>query len=322
MDVKTIPERIQNWLIKHYKSFIISRKTVRIIRASRKIVLPGFDGIPLYDVVIFFYKGLTKGDITTRASALAFNLFLAIFPAIIFFFTLIPYIPIADFQDSLLDLMRQLIPTTTYKAVEGTLFDIVKRPRGGLLSLGFILAMFFATNSVHSLIDAFNKTYYAVETRSAFKQRVISIFLVLVLSVLVVLAIVLITFGPLALQWVEKIGLLTDWLTLNLISIGKWLIIVALMFFAFSVLYYFAPTVKHRYRFITAGSTLATILFILASVGFNFYVNNFASYNTLYGSIGTLIVFMLWLYFNAIIILVGWELNSSISEARRINNSL
>lgn len=320
--MRKIPEHIIAWFNSAYSGFLASKFITAIIEKTKKIVIPGFEGVPLYDVAVFFYNGLKKGDLNTRAAALAFNFFLAIFPAIIFFFTLIPYIPIHNFQDSLLNLLKEFIPGQTYAAVEGTLFDIIKRPRGGLLSLGFLLAMFFATNSVNSLIDAFNRTYYTVETRSAFKQRMVSIFLVLVLSVLVVLAISLITFGPVAIRWIEKIGLLTDWVTLYMISLGKWVIIFALLFFAFSVLYYFAPTVKHRFRFITAGSTLATLLFIATSVGFNFYVNNLASYNTLYGSIGTLIIFMLWLYFNSIIILVGWELNSSISVARRSYNSI
>jgi len=320
--VKKIPEHIIAWFNSAYSGFLASKFITAIIERTKKIVIPGFEGVPLYDVAVFFYNGLKKGDLNTRASSLAFNFFLAIFPAIIFFFTLIPYIPIHDFQDSLLNLLKEFIPGQTYAAVEGTLFDIIKRPRGGLLSLGFLLAMFFATNSVNSLIDAFNRTYYTVETRSAFKQRMVSIFLVFVLSVFVVLAISLITIGPVALRWVENMGLLTDWLTLYMIGIGKWVIIFGLLFFAFSVLYYFAPTVKHRYRFITAGSTLATLLFIATSIGFNFYVNNLASYNTLYGSIGTLIIFMLWLYFNSLIILVGWELNSSISVARRSYNSI
>ena len=320
--MKKIPDYIIAWFNSAYSGFLASKFITAIIDRTKRIVLPGFDGVPLYDVAIFFYNGLRKGDLNTRAAALAFNFFLAIFPAIIFFFTLIPYIPIHDFQDSLLNLLKEFIPGQTYAAVEDTLFDIIKRPRGGLLSLGFLLAMFFATNSVNSLIDAFNRTYYTVETRSAIKQRMVSIFLVFILSFLVILAISLITFGPVVLRWIEDFGILTDWLTLNMINIGKWVIIFALLFFAFSVLYYFAPTVKHRFRFITAGSTLATLLFIATSIGFNFYVNNLASYNTLYGSIGTLIIFMLWLYFNSIIVLVGWELNSSISVARNSYNSI
>jgi membrane protein len=134
---------------------------------------------------------------------------------------------------------------------------------------------------------------------------------------LVVLAIALITFGPLVLNWLQLHHLLNDNLTLFMLSAGKWIITLALLFFAFSTLYYFAPSRKLRFRFISAGSTLTTLLFIAASVAFNFYVNNFAMYNSLYGSIGTLIIFMLWIYFNSIIILVGFELNASISAARK-----
>ncbi len=320
--MRKIPEHITTWFNSTYSDFLSSKVVNKFVTVTKRLVLPGFEGVPVFDVGVFFFNGLKKGDLSNRAAALAFNFFLAIFPAIIFFFTLIPYIPIHNFQDSLLNLLHDLIPQQTYEAVEETLFDIIKRPRGGLLSLGFLMAMFFATNSVNSLIDAFNKTYYTVESRSAFKQRIISIFLVFILAFLVILAISLITIGPIVIRWVEKIGLLTDWLTLNLIGAGKWIIIFTLLFSAFSVLYYFAPTVKHRFKFITAGSTLATLLFIVTSVGFNYFVNNFARYNTLYGSIGTLIVFMLWLYFNSLIILVGWELNSSISVARRSYNSL
>lgn len=320
--MRKIPEHITTWFNSTYSDFLSSKLVNKFVTVTKRLVLPGFEGVPIYDVGVFFFNGLKKGDLSNRASAIAFNFFLAIFPAIIFFFTLIPYIPIHNFQDSLLNLLHDLIPQQTYQAVEETLFDIIKRPRGGLLSLGFLMAMFFATNSVNSLIDAFNKTYYTVESRSALKQRITSIFLVFILAFLVILAISLITIGPVVIRWVEKMGLLTDWLTLNLIGAGKWIIVFTLLFSAFSVLYYFAPTVKHRFKFITAGSTLATLLFIVTSVGFNYFINNFATYNTLYGSIGTLIVFMLWLYFNSLIILVGWELNSSISVARRSYNSL
>jgi len=281
------------------------------------MVLPGFDGVPLYDVTIFFVKGIQKGAITNRAAALSFNTFLAIFPAIIFFFTLIPYIPIAGFQDSLLSLIRDFIPQQAYDTVEETLLDIVKRPRGGLLSFGFVLAMYFATNSINSLIEAFNQTYHSLETRTKFQQRLVSIALVLVLSILVIVAISLITIGPLIINWFQHHNLLTDGWSVFIISAGKWIITVALLFFAFSLLFYFAPSGKQRFRFISAGSTITTLLFIAASVGFNFYVNNFSKYNKLYGSIGTLIVFMMWIYFIAIILLLGFELNASISAARR-----
>lgn len=283
----------------------------------RKLILPGFDGMPVYDVAAFFIKGLQKGALSNRAAAFSYNFFLALFPAIIFFFTIIPYIPIAGFQDNLLELMQDFIPKKAYLAVEETLFDIVKRPRGGLLSLGFVMALYFSTNGIHSLIVAFNQTRHTVETRSWIKQRLISIVLVFILSLLVIIAIVLIALGPVALDFLVKHNMLRDSFSYYLLIAGKWVVSSALLFFAFSFLYYLAPAANSRFRFISAGSTLSTVLTILASVAFNYYVNSFSQYNTLYGSIGTLIILMVWIFFNAMIVLIGFELNVSIRNAKR-----
>jgi membrane protein len=273
--------------------------------------------MPLYDVAVFFVKGLQKGSLSMRAAAFSYNFFLALFPAIIFFFTIIPYIPLQGFQDQLLALMQNFIPGKAYAAVEETLFDIVKRPRGGLLSVGFLMAMYFATNGIHSLIEAFNQTHHTIETRSWIKQRLISILLVLILSMLVIIAIALITLGPVALDFLVEHRMLRDSFSYYLLIAVKWLVSAGLLFFAFSFLYYMAPAAQSRFRFISAGSSLSTILTILTSVGFNFYVNSISRYNTLYGSIGTLIIVMVWIYFNAMIVLIGFELNVSIRNARR-----
>lgn len=309
--------RFQEYLNRIYLWIINSKLLVSIIRYLRKVILPGFDGIPLYDVGEFFVKGLLRGSLSMRAAAFAYNFFLALFPAIIFFFTIIPYIPIHGFQDSLLELMQGLFPKKAYEAVEGTLFDIVKRPRGGLLSIGFIMALYFSTNGIHSLIESFNQTHHDIETRNWILIRLVSLFLVLILSLLVVLAIVLITVGPTVLDFLSSEGIIKDAFAYYVIITGKWLITFALLFFAFSFLYYYAPARKSRFRFISAGSSLATILTAASSVGFNYYVNNLSRYNSLYGSIGTLIIVMIWIYFNAMIVLIGFELNVSIQNAKR-----
>jgi membrane protein len=299
-----------------WRRFQVSKPVRFVENFTHSIVFPGFNGMSLYDVIVFFIRGIKKGAITSRASSFSFNFFLAVFPAIIFFFTIIPYIPISGFQDTLLELLRDFIPEKVYGTVEETLFDIIKRPHGGLLSVGFILAMYFSTNSVNSLIESFNQTYHTIETRSAFKQRLVSILLVLILSVLVIVAIVLIIVGPIVLEFLVSKDIFQNNFTLRLIILGKWIVVVALFFFAFSFLYYLAPAKRSRFHFISAGSTLATLLTIFTSVGFNYYANNFIRYNSLYGSIGTLMIIMLWIYFNAIIILVGFELNASIYRAR------
>lgn len=303
----------------YYEDFLnrlLSLKVVKTLHQwSRRIILPGFDGIPLYDVLAFFIKGISKGYLTVRASSIAFSFFLSLFPAILFFFTLIPYIPVENFQDGLFDLLKQVIPEHAFNMVESTLEDIIKRPHNTFLSIGFIMTLYFSTRGVRSMIQAFNSTYHDVETRTWLKQRITSVFLVVVISVLIIISIALITFGTSFLKMMVAKGILHSSITYYLIQVGKWIVLVAMFFFMISFFYYFGPAKKERYRFISAGSSLATLLALLISLGFNYYISNFSKYNALYGSIGTLIVFLLWIYFNSIILLIGFELNASIHQA-------
>ncbi len=287
-----------------------------LIKHSKKIVLPGFEGLAFYDVFSAFIKGIKKESITARASSISFTFFLALFPGIIFFFTIIPYIPINNFQDTLLDMIKNVIPENAYGFVNKTLIDIIKRPRGGLLSVGFIMALYFSTNGINRIIQSFNQTYHLTETRTALKRRLISIILVVILSFLIIIAITLITSGTSILNFFVEKGILKSDFTFIFMQLGKWIVIISLFFFSVSFLYYLGPTKKMRFRFISPGSTLATILIIITSFGFNFYINNFSRYNALYGSIGTLIIVLLWIYFNAIILLIGFELNASISDTK------
>jgi membrane protein len=312
-----IIDRLNDYFFARRNLLLESNQVTSAEKLLRRLVIPGFDGMPVYDVAAFFIRGLQKGAISMRAAAFSYNFFLALFPAIIFFFTIIPYIPIAGFQDNLLELLRNFIPKKAFDAVEETLFDIIKRPRGGLLSIGFVMAMYFSTNGIHSLIVAFNQSRHTIETRSWIKQRLISVVLVFILSLLVIIAIVLITLGPVALDFLVKHNMLRDSFSYYLIIAGKWIVSSAMLFFAFSFLYYLAPAAESRFRFISAGSTLSTVLTIMASVGFNYYVNSISKYNTLYGSIGTLIIIMVWIFFNAMIVLIGFELNVSIRNAKR-----
>lgn len=287
-----------------------------IIRISKKIILPGFDRIPLYDVAVFFADGIQKGALTMRAAAMSFSFFIAIFPSIIFFFTLIPYVPIDDFHGELMNLLMQLLPEGAFNTIWSTVEDIISRPRGGLLSVGFVLALYFSTNGVSSMIEAFNQTHHTIETRSWIKQRLISILLVVIISVIVIFAIGLVTVGSVVIDYLVEAGLLKGGLTIFLVQLSKWLAIVGMIYLVISFSYYLAPARESKFRFVSPGSSLATLLSLVTIVGFNFYISNFNRYNALYGSIGTLLVIMLWIYFNAIILLIGFELNASIKGAR------
>jgi membrane protein len=304
---------MQQKLVGYIKSH---RVITGLVEISKKLVIPGFDGLPLYDVISFFVTGVRKSSLTTRASALAFNFFLAIFPGLIFLFTLIPYIPIENFQDQLLHLMADILPANAFESLKMTIEDLVTRQRGGLLSFGFILAIYFATNGFSSMITAFNNSYYVAESRSALMQFLVSIFLVFIVTFLVFIAITLIIFSGIMLNYLSEKGILQDSFSIFLIMAGKWLVVVSLLFFSFSCIYFIAPSKKSQYRFISAGSTLATILSIITSLGFAYYVNHFGQYNKLYGSIGTIIVILLWIQFNSFILLIGFELNASIKNAK------
>lgn len=289
----------------------------RIVAWSRGVIIPGLDGVPLYHVSRFFWKGVMDGTISLRAAAFSFNFFLSLFPAIIFFFTIIPYIPISHFQDTLLKLMQDIIPDQAFQTVESTLLDVIKQPHGGLLSLGFVLALYFSTNGINSLMVAFNQSIHQEETRPYYVQLLVAILLVFIISFIIIIAISLITIAPPILRFLVEYDIIKDDITFFIIGLLRWLVIIGMFLFAFSFLYYLAPAGHDKFRFISAGSTLSTILTIAASIGFNFYVNNFSKYNTLYGSIGTLMIIMIWINFNAFVVIIGFELNASIRSAKR-----
>ncbi len=297
---------------------ILESKLVQsFISYTKRAALPGFDNMPIFSVAHFFFTGIKKGAIVTRAQALAFSFFLALFPAVIFLFSLIPYIPIKNFQNQLLALIESVLPSNAYEGARITIIDIVKIHHGGLLSIGFFSALYFTTNGFMTLMRGFNSSYHASETRTPFRQRIVAIVLTIILSILVLIATTLIIFSSLVTSKLVYHRILKSKTQIALILIGKWVIVLALFFTAISFLYYYAPTVKKRWRFISAGSTFATLMSILVSTGFGYFVNNFGSYNKIYGSIGTLIVVMLWMYFNSLILILGFELNSSIDNAKK-----
>ncbi len=283
----------------------------------QKISIPGSKGISIQELSKSFISGNRRSSITLRASAIAYNFFLALFPMIILIFTIIPYIPIHHFPDLLMENIRTLMPEHVFKTVRSTIDDIIRRPRGGLLSFGFIMTIYFSSNGINSIIDAFNKSAHTQETRKWIKQRMVCLILVLILSLMLFISITLISINTTLLHFLMSKGILKSYFTYYLILSVKWIILMALIYFGNSFLYYLGPAKSEQYKFFSPGSTLSTLLIIITSVGFNFYINNFSKYNALYGSIGTLIVLMIWIYLNALIVLVGYELNAIILDKKK-----
>ena len=282
----------------------------------KKIVLPGFDGLPLFDVLVFFLKGLIKGSIAQRASSIAYNFFLALFPTLLFFFTLVPYVPIADFHSKLMDFLQLNLPDSAFQTIYSTVNDILSKPRSGLLSIGILMALFFSTNGFKSIMAAFNMSYHHVESRKYIKTQLTALLLVLISSMMMIVSIALITFSNFVLDWLVQNNYLKQDVNYYLILIAQYLIQLAMIYFLTSFIYFLAPSKKNRFKFFSAGSTFATILYVLSYFGFNYYIIHFSKYNALYGSIGTIIIFLIWIYFIATILLIGFELNISIKHGK------
>jgi membrane protein len=241
---------------------------------------------------------------------------MALLPASIFLFTLIPFIPIPNFQTEVLKLFENIMPTNTFHFLETTIVDIVTNKSGGLLLVMLGATIVFSTNGIHAVIHAFVVSAHNFKTRSWVQQRKISVVLLLIIVLLISIAGFLVIFGKMGVNRLVEIHILKRYIVIYVLIFLKWILIILLLFLAISFLYYLAPAKKTYFRFFSPGSTLATLLFILTSLGFSAFVNNYGPYNKLYGSIGTLMVIMVWLYLNSIAILIGFELNVSINTAR------
>jgi membrane protein len=295
-----------------------------LVRKSKSISFPGFRGIPLYDVIQFFYGQVKTVGMSERASSIAFNFVMAIPPAIIFLFTLIPFLPIPRrVEEELYDLIRDVIPGQKDNSyLINFLRDFINNPRNGLLSLGFILSLLFSSNAILGIMRSFDKNYIGFRKRSAFQQRWVAIKITMVLFSMIFVSILLLIAREAVLIWFG----VENQLIIDIITNMRWLIILLLFFICISYIYRHAPAVQKKWQLVNPGSILATFLMIVFTMGFSWYVNNFGNYNELYGSIGTVLILMLLIYFNSLVLLIGFELNVSISSLKKIaderNNNL
>jgi membrane protein len=284
-------------------------------KTAQNVRLPLFDGLSAYDVAVFFWKGIYEGSVSSRAASISFSFFLALFPGVIFLFTLIPFIPVAGFQSELFKLLRDVLPPNSFDAAYTTITDILTIKRGDLLSVTVLAAFFFATNGTLSLIGNFGQSIHRLNVRGFWSQYLAAFLLTLALSVLLIVGITVLTLSEVNLgEWVG--GELGLWIA----AATRWIVLLGLVLLSISLLFYFGPMRSAPWRFVSPGALLATLLVWLTSYLFGIYVTDFSQYNQLYGSIGTLMIIQLWLYVNAIGLIVGFELNASMAEAK--NNLL
>jgi membrane protein len=289
----------------------VKRLLALLRRSAQTITLPLFDGLSLYDVAIFFWKGIYEGAVTSRAASISFSFFLALFPGVIFVFTLIPFIPIEGFQHELFRLLRDVLPPNSFDAAYSTITDILTIKRGDLLGITVAAALFFATNGTLALIGNFGQTIHRLNVRGFWSQYLAAFWLTLALALLLIGGIAVLALGEV---WIPTLipGDNGIWLT----ALARWVVLLGLVLFAISLLFYYGPMRSAPWRFISPGALLATVLVWLTSYLFGIYVTDFSRYNQFYGSIGTLMIIQLWIYVNAIGLIIGFELNASMARAK------
>ncbi len=319
-------------MYKRLQDFILKLPVLaQILQWSKVTSFPGFFDVPIYDVIVFIFNEIKREALVTRANSMAFSFFLSLFPFIIALITLLPYLQkyiihylpfenkifyettdVATLLETLKENFQEFIP----EGIFNTISDVAMNPRPGLLSIGFILAIFFGSNGMMALMRGFEKSYKSTfRKRSVIRKRMVAIFLTFLIAVMLIVSVILVILGQ------RLMTLLFTYIDAGSfgaasLQIIRWLVVLALFYTGIAVIYRYGSATIRRFRWFSPGTTLATVLSILSSLVFSFYVKEFDTYNQLYGYIGTIIVIMLWIQINAFNLLIGFELNASIAVNR------
>ena len=309
-----MPKRRNRDILERIKKFRAFRK---LILWAKSRTFPGFDNVPLYDVLFFVYKESQKDDISTRANSMAFSFFIALFPGIIFLFSLLPLLPFSeDYAIMIQESLENVLPEQAKIWLFATIDDLISIPRSGVLSLGVILTLIFSSNGILAMMRGFEKSYpNTFKSRNFIERRFVALQITILLFFLMIVSLVLIILGkPLINQFIDFLGV--DQFSRYVFSGMRWLIVIVVIYTVVSSIYRYGPSLRKRFKFISPGASIASLLIVISSLAFSFFVNNFGRYNEIYGSIGALIVILIWIQFNCFILLIGFELNASIAVNR------
>ena len=275
---------------------------------------PFLGGVRITELAKRVVREVQEDNCLGQAAQLAYYLIFAVFPFLLFLATLLGYLPIPNLMERIMELLAPLLPGEAFTLLQEHVRQLVTDQKGGLLSFGILAALWTSSSAVTAIMDALNRAYDVEEGRPFWKVRGTAILLTMGLSVFILLSMVLLLFGPQLGGWIAaQVGLGTAFeVTWNIL---RWPVIVVLLILAMAIVYYVAPDVEQQWKWITPGAVFAVLATIAVSLGFSFYVNNFGSYNTTYGSIGAVIVFLTWLYLTGMVILVGGEINAEVEHA-------
>ena len=285
----------------------------------KRLSFPGLEGMTFYEAFKFIYEAFTRSDIATKSAAISFKLFIALFPAVILLLTLIPYVPIENFQQNLLNSITTFLPENVGQIINQTIEDLILKKHTGFLSLGFVLTAYYASNIINSILTTFSSSYQIEIKRSPIKQRLVSFLLMITITSMMLVGFALILFGESTISYLISTYILeSEWITL-FIRIAKWIAVLMLFILSISTLYNVALMKRRKWKVISSGAIWATSLIILASLGMSYYIDNFDSYNKLYGSIGSLIVFLIWINISSTILIMGFELYAKTNTKKHIH---
>ena len=305
-----ISEKVKGLLTKLFRLILLP-----LLILSRKIYLPGFRGVPLYDVGLFFIRGMKKSSISIRANSISYSFIIAFVPAVLFLFTLIPYIPVTGLEENIMLTLQEVIPNEAFILLRSTIEDIITNQQTGLLSISFLISLYFASNGVIAIMNAFNQSSHSIESRTAIKKHLVSLLLVFILAVNMIVSGAALALSSVLLYFMEGKGIISDNSTLFLLQAGQWVIILLTSLIAFSSIYYLAPAKKRIFPFFSAGSVIASLLSVISFKVFTIFIENFSNYNKFYGSLGSMIMIIVWINLTALMLLIGFELNASIYAA-------
>lgn len=292
----------------------------QIISWMKRVVLPGLEGLTLYDFWELYSLGIIKGTFSTRASAIAFSFFMSLFPFFLFVLNLIPYVPIDKFQSEFLNFVHRFLPPQTSDFFEPILLDIAANRRSGLLSLTLIFAIFFMANGVNAIFTGFEFSYHTTTNRKMVRQYFIALGISVFMSLLLLLTVAGIVYYQISITDLKTRGIINEnnqWVS----QWGSFVFFVALIYLAVGTLFYFGTKEGRQFRFFSVGALVTTLLFLITTYLFGIYIDSFSNYNQLYGSVGALLIMMVYVWINSNLLLLGFELNAVLNQLRIRNRN-
>ncbi|GGG39432.1 hypothetical protein GCM10011344_45360 [Dokdonia pacifica] len=286
------------------------------VHCLKKVTLPGFKGMTIYHLIKTYLTGIIRGTLSARAGSIAYSFFMAIFPTLLFLLNLIPLIPVEGFQKKFMDFIYELIPKQSLAFFEPVFSDISQNPRTGLLSFGAVLALVLMSNGINAIFSGFEGSFNVSINRNFIRQYSVALGVAIVLALLLVTTITVLIYFEYVLHMLRDSDMVSDGADVTLVSVGSYIFFVIMIYIAVATLYYFGTKQGKTSKFFSPGALMTTILFMLTTYLFGIYIDNFSNYNELYGSIGALLIMMLYIWLNSNLLLLGFELNAALQKLK------